>query len=194
MEKIILSTKKELEIYINPMRQQLLGILEKSKEPMTPKMLADKMNISASSVQHHIGKLLSLGVLELHHTKQINGITARFYKPTYVVVQIGLEKDDSMTSQREVYLQEKVARTYDGFMAQKKKVLEGLKEKEQINQGMEWQLGDILTGVMHLTGEESKELFKLISGYLETHSTPSSEKSPWEYALILYNAGEDLNE
>jgi hypothetical protein len=36
MEKIILSTKKELEIYMNPVRQQLLGILEKAKEPMTP--------------------------------------------------------------------------------------------------------------------------------------------------------------
>jgi hypothetical protein len=59
---------------------------------------------------------------------------------------------------------------------------------------MEWQLGDIMTGVMHLTGEESKELFKLISGYIETHSTPSAQKSPWEYALILYDAGEDLNE
>jgi predicted ArsR family transcriptional regulator len=85
-------------------------------------MLADKMEISASSVQHHIGKLLSLGLLELHHTKQINGITARFYKLTYALVQIGLERDDPMASQREVYLQEKVARTYDGFIAQKKSI------------------------------------------------------------------------
>ena len=65
MNKIKLSTKKELEIYMNPVRQNLLRILERSKLPMTPKQLSQKMDISPSSVQHHIKKLESLGVIAL---------------------------------------------------------------------------------------------------------------------------------
>ncbi len=191
MEKVILSTKKELEIYMNPVRQQLLRILELSKEPLTPKMISDKMGISASSVQHHIGKLMSLGLLELDHTRQINGITAKFYKSSYAMVQIGLEYNDQWTSQREVYLQEKVAQAYEGFISYKRKVLDS---GQEVRPDMVHQFGDIITGVMHLTEEESKELFQMISRYLKAHDKPSEEKSPWEYALILYQAKEDLDE
>lgn len=56
MEKITLSTKKELEIYMNPVRQKLLRLLGRSKIPMTPKQLSEKLEISPSSVQHHIKK------------------------------------------------------------------------------------------------------------------------------------------
>lgn len=40
------------------------------------------MDISPSSVQHHIKKLISLDLLELDHTELIQGITARYYKFT----------------------------------------------------------------------------------------------------------------
>ncbi len=63
MDHIKLSTKKELEIYMNPVRQNLLRLLERSKLPMTPKQLSLKLDISPSSVQHHIKKLESLGSL-----------------------------------------------------------------------------------------------------------------------------------
>ncbi len=191
MDKIILSTKKELEIYMNPVRQQLIRLLEKSKTPMTPKMIADKMDISASSVQHHIKKLMSLNLLELDHTELIHGITARYYKPTYASVQIGLQHNDDTVSQREVFLQEKVAHTYDGFIAQKKKVINSLGES---GPEIKEQWGDVMTGVLHLTDEDARELFQLIDGFVEKHAEPSKEKHPWEYALILYNAREDIDE
>lgn len=209
MEKIILSTKKELEIYMNPVRQQLIRILEKSRLPMTPKMLADQMDISPSSVQHHIKKLMSLDLLELDHTELIHGITARYYKSAYASVQIGLQHNDDTASQREVFLQEKVAQTYDGFITQKRKVIDRFKGSDQ---ELKEQWGDVMTGVLHLTADDARELFHLISGFIETHGKPVEEKetakeekpakgknsaketNPWEYALILYNAREDIDE
>ena len=203
MDKIILSTKKELEIYMNPVRQQLIRLLEKSKLPMTPKMLADQMDISASSVQHHIKKLMSLNLLELDHTELIHGITARYYKSSYASVQIGLQHNDDTASQREVFLQEKVAQTFDGFMTQKRRVIDRFGGSAQ---EMKEQWGDVMTGVLHLTADDARELFYLISGFIETHGKPAGEEgkvreedpaketNPWEYALILYNAREDFDE
>ncbi|WP_097003305.1 ArsR/SmtB family transcription factor [Lacrimispora amygdalina] len=191
MDKVKLSTKKELEIYMNPVRQNLLRILERSKLPMTPKQLSLKLDISPSSVQHHIKKLESLGVIKLDHTEVINGITARYYSPTYVNVQIGLDHPDDTHMQKEILVQEQIAKTYDGFLTQKKKFIEHYNDEDLESR---WGLGDILAGVIHLEPEEGKELLKLIMDFLDAHAVPSAKKSPWEYALILYNAEEDLFE
>ena len=191
MDKVKLSTKKELEIYMNPVRQQLLRQLEMAKGPMTPKMLADKLGISASGVQHHIKKLMSLGLMELDHTELINGITASFYKPTYASVQIGLELSDDNTPQREVLVQNRISKTYDGFMTQMKKTMNRYQNPD-VDILRQW--GDIMSGVVHLTDQESKELLELVSEYIEQHAQPAKDSSPWEYALILYNAKEELND
>lgn len=191
MNKIKLSTKKELEIYMNPMRQNLLRILERSKLPMTPKQLSEKLDISPSSVQHHIKKLESLGVIALDHTEVINGITARYYCPTYVNVQIGLDHPDDNQMQKEVLVQEQIARTYEGFLTQKKKFIEKIYDADS---EPKWDLGDIMTGVAHLAPGEGEELLKLILDFMDAHAVPSREKSPWEYAFIFYNAEENLYE
>ncbi len=185
MDKITLSTKKELEIYMNPVRQKLLRLLERSRVPMTPKQLSEKLEISPSSVQHHIKKLSSLGLVELDHTKMINGITARFYKPTYVNVQLGLDHPNENNLYKEVLVQEQIARTYEGFLTQTKKYQERYNSAEPESTE---NLGDILTGVIHLSEGEGKEFLKMITDYLDQHAIQSVEKSPWEYAFILYNA------
>jgi predicted transcriptional regulator len=197
MERVKLTTKKELEIYMNPVRQQLLRELELSKVPMTPKMLADKLNISASGTQHHIKKLLLLGVIELDHTELINGITASFYKPTYVVVQIGMELNDNSIYLREALMQEKIFQIFKGFVAKKERLLKNDTWKDmdadtELTKLQKW--GDTLTGVLHLTDEESAELMKIIMEYIQSHSKPSKERTPYEYALILYNAKEELDD
>ena len=63
MEKIILSGKRELDIYVNPQRQNLLRCMRIASIPLTPKGIADRIGVSASSVQHHIRKLLEIGGL-----------------------------------------------------------------------------------------------------------------------------------
>ncbi len=191
MDHIKLSTKKELKIYMNPVRQNLLRLLERSKLPMTPKQLSQKLDISPSSVQHHIKKLESLGVITLDHTEVINGITARYYCPTYVNVRIGLDHPDDTQLQKEVLVQEQIARTYEGFLTQKKKFIEQFNNEDLESR---WDLGDIMTGVVHLSPGEGEELLKLIKDFLDAHAVPSAEKSPWEYAFILYNAEENLYE
>jgi len=70
MKKVILTSQSDLDIYMSPMRQRLIRELSIAKVPMTAKMLADKLQISASGVQHHIKKLMSLGLVELDRTER----------------------------------------------------------------------------------------------------------------------------
>ena len=187
MKKIELTTKEELNIYMSHVRQQLLRLLNLSGIPMTPKMLADELHISASGIQHHIKKLMSLGLIELDHTESINGITASFYKPAQVTVQIGLGRDDSLARQKDALIQDSIAQVYDGFCKHMKKRIDhtGAKDPDKLRK---W--GDILTGVAYLDEKESRELMNLIGSFIENHSKPGSDRHPWEYALIAYNAQE----
>ena len=187
MKKIALTTKEELNIYMSPVRQQLLRQLGISNAPMTPKMLADKLQISASSVQYHIKKLIPLGVIELDHTEIINGITARYYKPAQVTVQIGLCSTDIEAKQKEVLVQNLVAQVYEGYRNQLKKRVKIRRDLEP-EKLQKW--GDILTGVAYLGKQEAEGLMKLIKTYIDQHAKPAPERSPWEYAIIAYNAGE----
>ncbi|HOJ10887.1 MAG TPA: helix-turn-helix domain-containing protein [Clostridiales bacterium] len=187
MKKIKLTTREELNIYMSPVRQQLLRELSISKDPMTPKALSDKLKISASSVQHHIKKLMSLGLIELDHIALINGIRASFYRRAQVLVQIGLDRSDDLSLQRFALMQDSIAQVYDGFCKQMKKrtSLQGNNDLKSM-----WKWGDILTGVAHLNEQESDVLMKLIVSFLEQHSRPITGSTPWEYAIIAYKAGD----
>lgn len=191
MKKITLSSKKELDIYMSPTRQRLLRFLNIQNAPMTPKMLADKLQISASGVQHHIKKLMQLGLLELDHTEAINGITASFYKPAQVTVQIGLSQSGTLAEQKEVLMQNCIAQVYEGFIKQMKKRI-NLQADKNPDRLQKW--GDILSGVVHLNDKKSEELMKLVSEFIEQNSAPTSDSSPWEYSIIAYNAGEIRND
>ncbi len=191
MKKISLTTKKELDIYMSPTRQQLLRLLSIQGSPMTPKQLSDKLQISASGVQHHIKKLVQLGIVELDHTETVNGITASFYRHAQVMVSIGLNRTDGLSEQKEVLVQNCIAQVYDGFREQMKKRA-GLSEEYDAGKLQKW--GDILSGVVHLNKKESEELIRLVTGFIEQHSSPTAESSPWEYAVIAYNAEEIGNE
>lgn len=190
MKKISLTTKSDLNIYMSPVRQQLLHQLNIASVPMTPKMLADKLKISASSIQFHIRKLMSIGLIVLDHTELINGITASFYKPAQVTVQIGLGRDDGLEEQRDALSQDLIAQVYDGFRSSMKKRIKS-KGCMDIEQLTKW--GDILSGIIYLNERESLELINLVKDFLEKHAEIKTGSSPWEYAIIAYNA-EELND
>lgn len=176
---ITLSTHEELKIYMSPQRQNLMRHLRTSKNPLTPKKLADLMEISASSVQHHIRKLIQLGVVELDHTEIINGINARYYRLTNVTVSIGSPNDDRLSSERITIMQNILKDNLDGII----KLSEmDIPKTEMAN------LGDFLSGAVYLTNDDSRKLMKLIKNFILSHETKAKDTQPWEYALMIYNA------
>lgn len=77
-----LSTIEEIKAYNDPYRLQILFTFEKLSRPATGKEIADSMNEVPSKVHYHIKKMEKAGILEMVHTKEINGIIAKYYQPT----------------------------------------------------------------------------------------------------------------
>lgn len=185
METIVLSGKKELDIYMNPQRQNILRQMQIVGEPMTAKQIADQIGISTSSVQHHIRLLLELGIVEQSHTAQIHGITATYFRALPKTVQIGSLMADEHTNQRVALMQANLNGTFNRFVDYC-----AASSAETIGES---QFGDLLSGIVHLGPEEAKALYALIAHFLQTHEVASEGSSAWEYALLAYPISEKTN-
>lgn len=182
MDTIVLSGKRELDIYMNPQRQNLIRCMQISGVPMTPKQLSNQIGVSASSVQHHLAQLIELGLVELDHTEQIHGITASYYRVLPKTVQIGSLVNDDLKHQRLALMQASITSIFSGFTTY-------CAEHSEATLGPE-QFGDMLTGITHLSPAEATELYGMIRAFLAAHEESAAGTSPWEYALIAYPVSE----
>ena len=199
MNTVVLSGKRELDIYINPQRQRLLRELTLAGMPMTPKQLSIRLGISASAVQHHIQKLVSLGVVGESHTEHIRGITAHYYQALPVTVRVGYGVEQGYESQRLTLLQNGVNSVLQGFdrYLQNEATARANGGEPLPNEGpstgdsVDSVTGDVLWGVSHLTREEARTVMALIRDFLQAHESPAPDRQAWEYALIAYPAGRE---
>jgi DNA-binding transcriptional ArsR family regulator len=83
MEKVkSLNTLEEIKAFSDPYRIQILNSFYKFGEPVTVKQIADCMGEVPAKVHYHVKKMESAGILRLTHTREINGIIAKYYEPT----------------------------------------------------------------------------------------------------------------
>ena len=189
MNTITLHGKKDLDIYVNPQRQRLLREMTLLGVPATPKQLSEKLGISASSVQHHLKKLMELGIVELHHTQSIHGITARYYAAPPCTVSIGCLEQDGNADQRIALMQNANGEVFQGFSTHLQKGLIQAPPADAASGAY----GDVSWGVVRLTKAEAVNLYALIRRFLDEHEPPQTEGEPWEYALIAYPVEETPN-
>lgn len=184
---IYLSTREELNIYMSPVRQELLRALRLNGGPMTPKGLADRLGVSPSSVQHHLKKLLSLGVVEVDHQEIINGITATYYRESFATVRIGLERGEEAREEWEIMVTDMVNRTFQGFLKLVRSAPKDMSAEELGKHGM------VINGVVSLSPKEREELLELVNEFLLAHDAATPERTErWEYALLAYRPEETL--
>lgn len=178
---VTLTGEKELRIFMEPLRQRMLRTMEIIGEPVTSKKLADAMGITPSSAKHHLTKLESIGLVGVHHTRQIHGITAVFYALLPVTVGIGVNREDHR-EERDAIAGNLVASVYKGFCD---KMPRGHEHPEA-----EPFWGDVMTGAVHLTQEQANDLRDVIARFVDENGARRADTMPFEYALVLYNAGD----
>ncbi|MEA4869866.1 MAG: helix-turn-helix domain-containing protein [Christensenella sp.] len=183
MDTIVLYGKRELDIYMNPQRQNLIRCMKIAGVPMTPKQLSEQIGISPSSVQHHIRQLRELGLVELDHTELIHGITASYYRILPRTVQIGSLVHDENKNQRLALLQAELSQVFSGFTAYCETSTEAAVGHRQF--------GDMISGITHLTAGEAVELYGMICAFLASHEERGEATRAWEYALIAYPVTEE---
>ncbi len=184
---IVLKTDKELKILMSPIRQKIIKIMSREGRPVTSKHIADKLNISPSSAQHHIKQLEQVGIVEFDHNKVINGITARYLRLSDKTVSIGQDLSDDLSPERDVLARSILNEVYSGY----NELIISNREliSKEYNRGNK--MADQMTGVVHLTVDEANELFGIIDDFIKKRSRASANTHPYEYALIAYRA--DLN-
>lgn len=185
---IVLETDKELKILMSPVRQKIIKIMSREGKSVTSKYIADKLEISPSSAQHHIKQLEQIGIIEFDHNEIINGITARYLRLSDKTISIGQVVNDDLSLERDVVARNILNMTYTGFrelIANKRNFL-----AEEFKKGN--RLLDQNTGVVHLSTDDANELFDIIEKFIKEHSKASENTHPYEYALIAYRA--DLND
>ena len=199
MVTVVLTGKRELDIYINPQRQRLLRELALAGTPMTPKQLSGVLGISPSAVQHHIHKLVSLGVVGESHTEHIRGITAHFYQALPVTVRVGYGVAEGYDTQRLALIQNGINGVLQGFdrYLHKESEMRATDEASQqprpegsAGEINSMPVGDVLWGISRLTPQEAGTVMTLIRDFLRAHEAPSPNRIAWEYALIAYPVSE----
>ncbi|HHV10322.1 MAG TPA: winged helix-turn-helix transcriptional regulator [Clostridiales bacterium] len=176
-KQITLTTRKQLDIYMNPQRQRLLKAMDIHAAPMTPKQLSSHLGISASSVSHHLKKLEELDLVGLDHTESIRGIQAKYYKRLPVVINLGSDKDDDLKEERTLLSDYCMNETWKSFK----------EHMEQLNDRTNpLETGDVMNGILYLTQEEAEQLKALILGFYSRHMEPAPGTVPWETAIIAF--------
>jgi DNA-binding transcriptional ArsR family regulator len=115
MKTIHLESEEQLRIFSLPLRQRILREMQKAGRPVTAKQIADRLNITPSSAQHHLKKLESIGLVEQDHIESINGIQARFMRVSDVMVSIGQQMRDETSLARDALVKSHLLEAYDGF-------------------------------------------------------------------------------
>lgn len=189
MKIINLAGKTELDIYINPQRQRILREMALCGHPVTPKQLSMRLGLSPSAVQHHMGKLLWLGVVAQDHTEVVRGITAHYYRALPVNVRVGCHAGDELAPARLALIQNGVNSVLTGFAEHVMQPPAPAAKEDPAEE--DEPAGDVVWGVSRLTKAEAVELFKIIRAFVAEHDAPDRAGDAWEYALIAYPAKEN---
>lgn len=172
-----ITTREQLDIYMNPQRQRLLHEMQVLARPATCKQLADAMGISASSVTHHMRKLETLGLVEVDHTELVRGITARFWRAVPTEVALRANEDGDLQEEKMLlvdYLNQQV------FKGMRSYVASGAVEREE-RLGLAH--GELRSGVMYLTEDEARSFQRMVNDFLEAHDEPREGAVPWEFSV-----------
>ncbi len=181
---IKLTTKKELQVFMDSTRQRMIRILEIEGKPITAKHLADIMSITPSSAKYHLTQLENIGLVSVDHTELIHGILATYYHLEPVEVRLGM--NESAFSNEKTLIAENLLMTiFSNFTEQ-------IKNHPEVSND-DCFFGDMRTGVLQLTQAEANELHSLIKSYIESHSKPKDGTMPFEFSVLAYRVQPEKN-
>lgn len=177
LKEIALTTREQIDIYMNPQRQRILKVMDLYAVPVTSKQISLKLGISSAAVTHHLKKLEELGVVALDHTAMVHGIQAKYYVHVPVNVNFGSDKHDDIEVEKGVLSDYLINETWKGF----KQHLSLVKDKNN-----SCQMGDASCGIVYLTKEDAMELKSIIQEFYKKHAAPGPDTTPWETAVVFF--------
>lgn len=181
MKIIQLTTEKELRIFTLPLRQRIIKEMRRMGKPVTAKQIADRLEITPSAAQHHMKKLISIGLIEPDHHELINGIKANYMRLSDVTVSIGQQFNDETSTARDAFARNHLLEIFNGYI----QVVEKGRSQPTAAQRIS-RLNDLLSGIVHITDAQADTLYSVIENAINQYSQAGEDTHPWEIALLAY--------
>ena len=176
---IVLEERKQIKIFTNPVRQEMIRLLRLSEVPLTAKDLADRLYLSPAAVQHHLKKLEEIGVVEVDHHARAGDMEVTYYRDADGEVQLQMGRNDGFQGEREALAANLVDGAFRRFLA----------AAQQHNENEISEYGAMLSGVLHLSPEDRRILMEQVGQFLRSHDTAKAENlEHWEYVILAYRA------
>lgn len=171
-----LKTLEEIRALSDPYRYKILNCFYKIGEPITVKQLADELGEVPAKVHYHVKKMEKAGLLVLVHTKEINGIIAKYYEPTAKNFTIDGEGNEGMNEALKLSETQKlIAEIFDDS---KRNFLKQMTAKEKKDKDKKLPANVINQEDIFLTDEEALELVNYINDFIEKkRKRPGDERN-----------------
>ena len=175
----ILSNLEEVKALSDPFRFRILNCFYEMKEPATVKQIADRLGEVPAKIHYHIKKLEKYDILRLHHTKEINGIIAKYYLPTAERFDINCAEDLGDSSKK-LMLGETQRMLADLYDNNKQTFLSQVQKDSERKDGTKG-YGTISAGNIYLTESQAKEFTQYIESYFKQHKDNDDEEVKRKY-------------
>lgn len=173
METITLKTLEEIRIFSDPYRMDIIDEFQRLDRPATVKEIADIMGEVPAKVYYHAKKLMSIGLLTLNHTQQINGITAKYYQAFQGTIAVKRSETDTPTQ---------------NVLSETQKLLGDIYEKNKQRflsmVSIDNSKAHISNQTVYLTKEEVEQFLEMINQFCENHKQPQSHTEQDKYEFF----------
>ncbi len=172
---IRLTSLNDIKTFSDPYRMMIYKTFSNSDEAVTIKRVADIMGEVPAKVYYHAKKLIKLGVLELDHEENINGIIAKYYKSTERRIIMSHDSLDekqlpSMLSETEKMVSNVIDDAKSEFISS----MQHLAQTEHKDGELDESDGGLIVSRIYLTKKEVEELYSYL---LDISERKKNEKS-----------------
>lgn len=174
----VLSTLDEIKAISDPYRIKILDCIRKNNEAKTVKEVADVLGEVPAKVYYHIKKLEKAGIVELSHTKVINGIVAKYYRLTAEEFSVGVNSlKEPITKAVKAQTAFLISQIYE----ESEKIF--LNEFQNDNDNLS-SPGMGLSTTVYLSEEENSKFKDLIIDFLKEHKEEADGKSKHHVFIV----------
>lgn len=166
-----LTTLEEVKAMSDPFRLRIIGSIDEfPKGRATVKQIADKLGEVPAKVYYHVKKLQNVGILELVHTEEINGIVSKYYSKTAESFQVHLseEADEAYKSTMIGETQRMITEIYNKSLHT---FIAGTNKQCDIKKGD----GTVSSTEIYVSEEEMKVFLQSIRDFLDSHEIKDGE-------------------
>ena len=160
---IRLTSLNDIKTFSDPYRMMIYKTFSNAEEAITIKRVADIMGEVPAKVYYHAKKLIKLGVLELDHEENINGIIAKYYRATDRRIIMSHDSLDEKHIPSVLTETEKmISNVIDDAKTEFIKSMQHLAQTEHKENECDASDGGLIVSRIYLTKHEVEDLYKYL--------------------------------